>query len=283
MRLHFSIGGTQNEDLQSIRDLEGNDNEFNWTVPKDAEIGDKIFLIVPYISGPIRARGTIESELEWTTDFGGRYRAWIQIERLEIPVHLTDLQNAFPDIDYFKKPLAPYTIRQKDTAAVIQFVERYQHEMAEIWRLGDQLSMRSDETLADSILEVDERKRIAASIVVRRGQRAFREDLLVAYERKCAFSEVALKDVLEAAHIRPYLGEKSNDVTNGLLLRADLHTLFDLGLIGVNPETWNIILSARVSEIPVYRHLATKKLRLPIREEFHPNRASLAEHLKKLR
>ncbi|EAN8121017.1 HNH endonuclease, partial [Salmonella enterica] len=46
--------------------------------------------------------------------------------------------------------------------------------------------------------------------------------------------------VLEAAHIHPYLGEKTNVVSNGLLLRADVHTLFDLGLLWVNPADLRI-------------------------------------------
>ncbi len=42
--------------------------------------------------------------------------------------------------------------------------------------------------------------------------------------------------MLEAAHITPYSELGTNHVTNGLLLRADLHTLFDYGLIGVDPN-----------------------------------------------
>ena len=43
--------------------------------------------------------------------------------------------------------------------------------------------------------------------------------------------------MLEAAHIRPYRGEADNHAENGLLLRADLHTLFDFDLMGVEPST----------------------------------------------
>jgi predicted restriction endonuclease len=47
---------------------------------------------------------------------------------------------------------------------------------------------------------------------------------------------------LEAAHLRPYRGEGDNHPSNGLLLRSDLHTLFDLGLIGINPEDHTIVI-----------------------------------------
>jgi hypothetical protein len=46
-----------------------------------------------------------------------------------------------------------------------------------------------------------------------------------------------LMDVVEAAHIKPYRGTADNQPANGLLLRADLHTLFDLDLIGIKPRT----------------------------------------------
>jgi hypothetical protein len=49
-----------------------------------------------------------------------------------------------------------------------------------------------------------------------------------------------LLDVLEAAHIRPYLGENDNHPENGLLLRADIYTLFDLDLLGTEPDTLRV-------------------------------------------
>jgi 5-methylcytosine-specific restriction protein A len=38
---------------------------------------------------------------------------------------------------------------------------------------------------------------------------------------------------VEAAHIVPFQGVKTNNITNGILLRSDFHILFDLGLIGI--------------------------------------------------
>lgn len=49
--------------------------------------------------------------------------------------------------------------------------------------------------------------------------------------------------IVEAAHIWPYRGTADHAPTNGLLLRADIHTLFDLDLIGVEPGTLKISLS----------------------------------------
>ena len=49
-------------------------------------------------------------------------------------------------------------------------------------------------------------------------------------------------DVLEAAHISPYRGPEDHNSQNGLLLRSDIHTLFDLDLLGINPETLSVEL-----------------------------------------
>jgi hypothetical protein len=73
-------------------------------------------------------------------------------------------------------------------------------------------------------------------IIERRGQQAFRDGLLRAYGGRCAITCCDIVDVLEAAHITPFSELGSDDVTNGLLLRADLHTLFDCYLIGVDPS-----------------------------------------------
>jgi len=82
----------------------------------------------------------------------------------------------------------------------------------------------------------DGRKRIERLVTLRQGQPAFRQALMEAYERRCAITGCTIDDVLEAAHISPYLGEHTNHVTNGLLLRADMHTLFDRGLIKVGSD-----------------------------------------------
>lgn len=71
---------------------------------------------------------------------------------------------------------------------------------------------------------------------VREAQGTFRLRLLDAYGRRCAVTGERVEPVLEAAHIQPYLGAASNHVQNGLLLRSDLHKLYDRGLVAVTPD-----------------------------------------------
>lgn len=82
-------------------------------------------------------------------------------------------------------------------------------------------------------------ERVRRDIINRRGQRSFRQALLTAYDKKCQVTDYDGEPALEAAHIYPYSegGEYTNDPRNGLLLRADIHVLFDLGLVRVAPDT----------------------------------------------
>lgn len=104
----------------------------------------------------------------------------------------------------------------------------------------------SDGTAFDVASVEDARERTIRAIALRRGQRAFRDALIGAYGGCCAISGCNVLDVLEAAHIYPYCGPETNQVQNGLLLRADLHTLFDCDLIRVDPATMTVVVDARL-------------------------------------
>ena len=81
----------------------------------------------------------------------------------------------------------------------------------------------------------------------RLGQGAFRVLVIDAYQRRCAVTGEKTLPVLEAAHIRPYANEGPHQVRNGLLLRSDLHKLFDVGYLTVTPE-YKLEVSPRLRE-----------------------------------
>lgn len=81
----------------------------------------------------------------------------------------------------------------------------------------------------------------------RLGQGAFRVIVTEAYHRRCAISGERTLPVLEASHIKPYSLEGPHHPNNGLLLRQDLHTLFDRGYITIS-EDFNIEVSKRIKE-----------------------------------
>ena len=108
----------------------------------------------------------------------------------------------------------------------------------------------------------DGRDRAIASIVRRRGQPGFRRALIEAFGGKCAVSGCDAEAALEACHIRPYMGPESNALSNGLLLRADLHTLFDLGLLAIDTASMTAIVAPEL-EGTTYSEFAGKPVGMP--------------------
>ncbi len=108
----------------------------------------------------------------------------------------------------------------------------------------------------------DARDKVLAEIVRRRGQSTFRKALLQAYSNTCAITGSKLVPILEAAHVHPYQGLHTNVVSNGLLLRADIHTLFDLNLIAIDSSTMTILISPDL-DATEYAELKGKKVYAP--------------------
>lgn len=79
----------------------------------------------------------------------------------------------------------------------------------------------------------------------RLGQGAFRVEVTNAYNRRCAITGEKTLPVLQAAHIKPYAAKGPHRIDNGLLLRSDLHTLFDDGYITIDKE-YRISVSDRL-------------------------------------
>jgi len=116
----------------------------------------------------------------------------------------------------------------------------------------------------------DARERVLREVVRRWGQAAFRKSLIDAYEGRCAITGCPVVSLLEAAHITPYLGPETNAVTNGLLLRTDLHTLWDLGLIAVDVTLQTVWVSPQVND-PTYQVFFGTQLRKPVYPHQQPS------------
>jgi putative restriction endonuclease len=82
---------------------------------------------------------------------------------------------------------------------------------------------------------------------VRLGQGAFRVLVTDAYNRKCAISGEKTLPVLEAAHIKPYAESGPHFISNALLLRSDLHKLFDSGYLTITTG-YKVEVSKRIKE-----------------------------------
>jgi putative restriction endonuclease len=133
------------------------------------------------------------------------------------------------------------------------------------------------------ILEVVTRARFGTPYLAsaRLGQGGFRVLVTDTYRRRCAVTGEKTLPVLQAAHIRPYAKGGLHRIDNGLLLREDLHTLFDLGYVTVRPD-YRFAVSRRIRDEFTngrdYYALEGREIHLPDEEVLRPNREWLEWH-----
>ena len=119
------------------------------------------------------------------------------------------------------------------------------------------------------------------TVMPRLGQGAFRVIVTDVYHRQCALTNSHVLHVLDAAHIRPYAEGGSHNPNNGLLLRQDVHTLFDRGYLTVSPD-YHVEVSRRLKDEfdngKEYYSLHGKSILLPKNPLFRPSAEQLTWH-----
>jgi hypothetical protein len=147
--------------------------------------------------------------------------------------------------------------------------------------MRERLAALADQLYEDGDFEPpsgsDAREHVLSTIAKRMGQPAFRKGLLAAYKGRCAISGCRVESVLEAAHIVPYRGPKWNDRRNGLLLRADLHTLFDLKLLAVDVDTMRVLVSPSLAGT-CYEQYGGTPITIPDDPDRCPSPNALKQH-----
>jgi putative restriction endonuclease len=116
---------------------------------------------------------------------------------------------------------------------------------------------------------------------LRLGQGAFRVLVTDVYERRCAVTGEKALPVLQAAHIRPVTKDGPHRVDNGLLLRSDVHALFDQGYVTVTPDRYFRVsqrLKRDFDNGEAYYPFSGNTIWLPGRTEDHPSREFLEWH-----
>jgi len=115
----------------------------------------------------------------------------------------------------------------------------------------------------------------------RLGQGAFRMLVTDKYERRCAMTREKALPVLQAAHIKPVTERGEHRIDNGLLLRSDVHTLFDRGYMTVSPD-YKVRVSRRLKDDfdngKHYYQLAESEIWLPKNPADRPKRDFLEWH-----
>jgi putative restriction endonuclease len=154
---------------------------------------------------------------------------------------------------------------------------------------SQRMSSEQPRDRADAVADVfrlsgieDERIRTFQLINQRRGQQGFRRSLLDAYGRRCSVTGYEAVETLEAAHIVPYRGPVTNHPSNGILLRADMHTLFDLNLIAVDYDSRTLLLRDELKGTK-YQALLHAPVAFPSDERLFPSRGAVAWHRERSR
>lgn len=185
-----------------------------------------------------------------TLEVGSRYR--IELDEVSGP---TPVNMTFRELTGVKEPEAGIRYARRTA--------REEMALDSLSTVTTQVGMADSETLG--------------LIKRRRGQDQFRKNLLKAWDRQCAVTGCKIVDLLEAAHIEPHRDGHNFQTKNGLLLRADIHTLFDLGLISID-EKFCIHIAPKIARSE-YAILKGKLLmKCPKNVEDMPSTKALKKH-----
>jgi hypothetical protein len=128
-----------------------------------------------------------------------------------------------------------YSINEDQDVDEINY-EIKDHLSQEIYSRISEINADDDDFLDHSEYDLDPN----VQIKIRRGQPRFRKALLFLYKSTCIITNCKIGSVLEAAHVMPHSETVNYSLSNGLLLRADIHTLFDANMIAIDPGTMKL-------------------------------------------
>jgi hypothetical protein len=116
--------------------------------------------------------------------------------------------------------------------------------------------------------------------IARPGAAEFRSAVLSEYENTCAISGYSATQAIDVAHIVPYYGEESDNIENAIPLRADLHKLFDKGLIIIDFDYSSKKYRVKVHDFIVadYSHIQDAELKIPAEKSKAPSLKAIEIH-----
>jgi putative restriction endonuclease len=163
--------------------------------------------------------------------------------------------------------------------------KRYSTEEPEGLRLWEAVQGGIEPAAQLGFAEEQARYGEPALVRPRLGQGTFPVLVTDSYQRRCAVSGEKTLPALDAAHIRPYGEGGSHDASNGILMRRDIHSLFDAGYVTITPEL-RFEVSGRIrEEFSNGRHyyaLHGSPIAVPDRAVLRPDRSALQWHNERL-
>jgi putative restriction endonuclease len=181
----------------------------------------------------------------------------------------------FPESRWIQQP--------KSWASSIVVGKAYSTDDAEGLQLWEQVDAASRAVTADVGFAQPAQARFGEPtlIIPRLGQGAFRVSVTDAYGRACAVSGGKVLPALDAAHIKPYALGGTHTISNGLLLRRDIHSVFDAGYVTVD-DTHRFVVSNRVrtdfNNGEEYLRLHGQRIHLPTNPAHRPDLEALRWH-----
>ena len=185
-----------------------------------------------------------EDEVLHVTKYRADYaRSWFPLEGVVIAAEL--------EAECYLSHSKQQAIRQVDPDALRRLLRSRQVLIADGWWEGG------------GVIETPEIPggRQPRTVLTRNGQRKFREGLLQRFGAVCAISGPQPPESLHAAHLTPFATDPRHDLAGGLLLRADLHSLFDNGLLTIDPDLI-VRLDPALLEYPELSRFDGSKLRI---------------------
>jgi len=119
----------------------------------------------------------------------------------------------------------------------------------------------------------NELERAYRAVAQRMRQTEFRKSLLKAYHRQCAITRCEVIEALQAAHIDPWANAGKSDAMNGILLRSDVHTLFDRDLIAIEPTELIVHVAKKIRETE-YGQFHKIVLNVPEKDAYAPDKSA---------
>lgn len=198
------------------------------------------------------------SEVHWTPETSGT--------QVHDPIAAADLETVW------RSHLDSRQVRRATNPAIREAirVQGQQHDIDDLAIDLDEAGQFEPKTPQDA------RERVLREVALRQGQPEFRRDLLRAYGGRCAVTGCDVAEALEAAHIEPWADGHPNSLANGLLLRGDVHALFDRGLLRITADG-HVELGESIRSSH-YAELHGRKLQLPVEVDDQPSSAALASH-----
>jgi hypothetical protein len=164
-------------------------------------------------------------------------------------------------------------IRGQQVRAIRLLTERSAKQLELLWSHRQSPELENVSTF--EVPEADSRVKTLREIAIRPEQAEFRRRVVNAYDGRCAVSGCGVLPALSAAHIAPYSGPNSNHPQNGILLRLDLHALFDAGLIRVSPATFRVTTDAALNDSEYSRYNG-RSLHVPSSPDLRPSKQALS-------